>query len=547
VVGTAADASSSDKQLPSSTSQPSVGQVLSYQDVLNTVDEDEDEELIYKHKPQWQGRGGRKNKNKKNKREEYDEVDWDAIYDPAKPSNLARYQGSTEQDSERAEWTHFLHCQKNLAQKRSKPAEAPKARNSVSTQSRGLFNTNGDLDLFAPPANLSFAPPAFSDAPHAPAVAMDIDDDEYYPPPAATAPPTFDNNATPSYSIPSGAPQDFTGDDAYMRRLQLSGMSQAPNPQAHTDFTQQSQQPNLATAASTPSASASPAPAAVPLVDWAAKKAEAHARLAAVQAKINAQHAQTGKSVEPSSTPPQYAASLPPPPAPQTDPSTIIKAPVRYNLADAQVDTLLDREDSRAQLRSTSTSQSPVPEQARSKVPGQSGFGARMMAKMGWEKGQGLGARGEGITTAIIVQASKRKRRSDKDGGGWAQQPNMGKIVGGKKAKAQTTDDDSGEFGAMSYVVKLQGMLDDLDVAHEIEENNLMQEIGEEFSKSYGAIERLFIWREENGGNNAVFVKFTSQLSALNACTGRDGMTFAGNAVAARFFPTEKFEAGEYA
>jgi splicing factor 45 len=96
-------------------------------------------------------------------------------------------------------------------------------------------------------------------------------------------------------------------------------------------------------------------------------------------------------------------------------------------------------------------------------------------------------------------------------------------------------------------VVKLQGMLDELDVAHEIEENNLMQEIGEEFSKSFGEIERVFVWREENGGDNSVFVKFTSQLSALNACTGRDGMTFAGNAVAARFFPTDKFEAGEYA
>jgi hypothetical protein len=43
------------------------------------------------------------------------------------------------------------------------------------------------------------------------------------------------------------------------------------------------------------------------------------------------------------------------------------------------------------------------------------------------------------------------------------------------------------------------------------------------------------------------FVKFNSQLSALNACNGTNGMSFAGNPVAARFFPTEKFEAAEYA
>jgi splicing factor 45 len=193
------------------------------------VDEDEDEDLIFNNKPKWQGRGGRKNKNKKNKKEEYDEVDWDAIYDPAKPSNLARYQGSTEQDSERAEWTHFLHCQKTLAQKHSKIAK-PKARNSASTQPHGKLSTNRDLDMFAPPPNLSFAPPAFNDTPYAPADPMDIDDDEYHPP------PTF-NTTQPPFAA-SDLPQNPTGDDAYMRRLQMSGMSQ---PQAYTNFTPQFQ------------------------------------------------------------------------------------------------------------------------------------------------------------------------------------------------------------------------------------------------------------------------------------------------------------------
>lgn len=171
-----------------------------------------------------------------------------------------------------------------------------------------------------------------------------------------------------------------------------------------------------------------------------------------------------------------------------------------------------------------------------------------MMAKMGWEKGQGLGASGEGITTALVAQTQKRKKRSDKDGGGWAQPRNMGKIVGGKKRPQPTSEaDDNGAFGAMSHVVKLTGMLEGLDVAHEIEENNLLQEVGDEFGQKYGSIERLFVWREEQEGSGEVFVKFTSQLSALRAVNATDGMTFAGNEVVARFFDEEKFEKAEYA
>ena len=275
--------------------------------------------------------------------------------------------------------------------------------------------------------------------------------------------------------------------------------------------------------------------------------AAAKAKLAAAKAKIDAQHAQNSKTAVPSPTPPAEVAALPPP-RPTAQPqgnSTIAKGPMLYNLADSQVDALVDRQMSQAQSGMASTSQSPAPVQSTSKVSGQQGFAARMMAKMGWEEGQGLGAKGDGITTAIVAQATKRKRRSDKEGGGWM--PSVGKIVGGKKRKVQTTDDDEGEFGNISQVVKLQGMLDELDVTYEIEENNLLQEIGEQFSKDYGAIERLFIWREQNGGNNEVFVKFTNQLSALKACGGTNEMTFAGNPVKARFFDASKFENGEYA
>lgn len=544
--GTAGDTSSPDKHPSTSTpQQPAGGQVLSYSEFIGNVDEDEDEELYIDNRPKWQGRGGKKRKNKKAKNEEeFQEVDWDAIYDPSRPSNLALYQGSTEQDAERAEWTDFVHYHRDMAGKGAKK-EKTQPRNSTFREFDVIADTDHAVDLFAPPPSLSFAPPVFDDAPPARNDPMDIDDDDYYPRPASHDKPHPEYHAPqPSFNPAATAavPDDATGDDAYMRRMRMSGMAQ-PSEMPPTEPPAGKTPPVESSSPATPAQ-----PAETPSIDIAAKKAEAQARLAAVKAKSEAARVPGGNGLSP--TPP--ASSVPPPAAvpPQelTDTgATISKAPVRYNLKNEQIDALLDREEKAPQPNQDSVSQSPAPDQPKSKMPGQKGFGARMMAKMGWEKGQGLGAKGEGITTALVAQTSKRKKRSDQDGGGWAAPRNMGKIVGGKKRNVQSTEDDEGQFGTISNVVKLQGMLDDLDVTYEIEEKNLLQEIGEEFSKSYGTIERLFIWREESGGNNEVFVKFTNQLSALKAVNGTDSMTFAGNPVAARFFNAEKFEAGEYA
>lgn len=83
--------------------------------------------------------------------------------------------------------------------------------------------------------------------------------------------------------------------------------------------------------------------------------------------------------------------------------------------------------------------------------------------------------------------------------------------------------------------------------------------------EQYGRVERVFIHR--NAGDSApVFVKFTSQLSALRVCLTNDpcityvtdwwlfsqavnaleGRIFNGNAITARFFDKDKFEQGIY-
>ena len=97
------------------------------------------------------------------------------------------------------------------------------------------------------------------------------------------------------------------------------------------------------------------------------------------------------------------------------------------------------------------------------------------MSKYGWSKGTGLGASETGIINPLQVQMEKRKKKSDADGGGWAEPANKAKIVGGKRK-----NEDVGKFGTMSEVLVLENMLENMpDLQAEIADG-LGQEIGEE-------------------------------------------------------------------
>jgi splicing factor 45 len=202
-------------------------------------------------------------------------------------------------------------------------------------------------------------------------------------------------------------------------------------------------------------------------------------------------------------------------------------------------------------------SQEPEPE-TRTSAPGQKGFAQRYMEKMGWKKGEGLGREATGITTILRHEATKRKRKGDAEGGGWAQPAAMGRIVGGKKTKTDTPIDETKAF---SLVARFEGMLRDMDIDQAIEDDNLMQRIGEKL-EFYGRSERVFIDRS----TGRVFVKFTSALSAFNvsfvwlgvlrsvywrklqAIKASDGTDFLGNGrvVQSTFFNADKFEEGIY-
>jgi len=169
----------------------------------------------------------------------------------------------------------------------------------------------------------------------------------------------------------------------------------------------------------------------------------------------------------------------------------------------------------------------------------------------------------------------KRKKKSDAEGGGY-RAPQTARIIGSKMGKSNKPAGEGPEGGegekegpGISEVVMLRGMVDGMDLQREMEAG-LMQEIGDECGEKvcrvhftttttpahhhctnihsqYGRVERVKIHQADQSGDSIpVFVKFTSQLSALRAVNALEGRVFNGNVIRARFFDSEAFEEGRF-
>ncbi|KAI9848163.1 MAG: hypothetical protein M1837_000837 [Sclerophora amabilis] len=433
-------------------------------------------------------RGGRK-KRKKNREEQAFTQDWDDIYDPSRPNSYEEYKHSDEKVREVRDWKDRLYAHRMVRRRSS----------DLDSEDDGPHRTAPINPRFAPPSNLSFAPPTF-DSP-----------DDTGSAPAPPLQPVMDIH------------QDRTGEDAFARRMRMSIQNQA-------------------NASSPPLPPLPPPPPPVdppPASDFPTYAPDIDANA-------------------PPPPPP-----LPPPPPPSDPPATISRAPVRYNFPSAPADIPASDTELAAALQQEEEEEStdqPVPptpddeeEAPRSIRPGQKGFAARLMSKYGWSKGTGLGASASGIVNPLRVQLEKQKKKSDAEGGGFVGPGGRGKIIGGQKKKPKKGEDDEdaadeeGMFGKMSEVVVMKGMVNGMDLDAEMEADQesggLMQEIGEECGEKYGRVERVFIDRSSE--EPKVFVKFTSQLSALRAVNALQGRIFNGNPIAARFFSTEAFEKGE--
>ncbi|CAK7209408.1 hypothetical protein SEUCBS140593_000487 [Sporothrix eucalyptigena] len=232
---------------------------------------------------------------------------------------------------------------------------------------------------------------------------------------------------------------------------------------------------------------------------------------------------------------PLASASAPedeePPTQPRPDGLVVSKPPIRFAPAADTQDH--DMEEDKADDDRYDPTLSGTDER-RANRPGQAGFAARLMAKYGWTRGSGLGADESGIVNPL---------RHKKVGGGGG--PAIGRIVGGdggsrRKEQAPGMADAS---ESASRVIVLRNMVTGLpDLADEVADGQLVQDIGEECGEQYGRIERVYI----DVPGELVFIQFTEAVSALRAVSALNGRIFNGNAIVPSFYDADKFDDGIY-
>ncbi|CAN8290620.1 unnamed protein product [Cochlearia groenlandica] len=164
---------------------------------------------------------------------------------------------------------------------------------------------------------------------------------------------------------------------------------------------------------------------------------------------------------------------------------------------------------------------------------GQMTAAQRMMAKMGWKQGQGLGKSEQGITTPLM--AKKTDRRA-----GVIVNASENKSSSEKKVKSVNIN------GEPTKVLLLRNMVGPGEVDDELED-----EVGSECGK-YGTVTRVLIF-EITAPNFPVheavriFVQFSRPEETTKALVDLDGRFFGGRTVRATFYDELKFSKNELA
>eukprot|EP00933_Yihiella_yeosuensis_P029836 TRINITY_DN23494_c0_g5_i1.p1 TRINITY_DN23494_c0_g5~~TRINITY_DN23494_c0_g5_i1.p1 ORF type:complete len:391 (+),score=130.43 TRINITY_DN23494_c0_g5_i1:93-1265(+) len=173
---------------------------------------------------------------------------------------------------------------------------------------------------------------------------------------------------------------------------------------------------------------------------------------------------------------------------------------------------------------------------AKPEEPKEDDFATKMMKKMGWKEGSGLGKDGQGMAAPLIMQKTDQR---------------AGKIVEGAKREATAQpagqpDPKAAKAAAPARpptrVLLLNNLVGKGDVDEDLEE-----ETGEEAGK-YGKLKRCVIKELNHLGDNEavrIFLEYEQISAATKAFADMNGRFFGGRVVKARFYDEALFAKGD--
>ncbi|CAH8457653.1 unnamed protein product [Heterobilharzia americana] len=172
---------------------------------------------------------------------------------------------------------------------------------------------------------------------------------------------------------------------------------------------------------------------------------------------------------------------------------------------------------------------------------------AKMMARMGYREGQGLGRESQGMSTALVVEKTSRRGGKiihEKDQQRQQMQPNAAASNNNANLPNYLNPNVEETFNNLplpenrSCVILLRNMCGPGEV-----DDDLEPETAEECAK-YGKVVMCMIYELPEAPDDEVvriFVEFDSEEAATKAVLDLNGRFFAGRVVKAGFYDAEKF------